>query len=205
MSIWNRLFGGGASTPENPFEPMDLSETRTRAGHAEPAVAYVDPQMRLPGLQTLAETAPTDPVMLAALGGAQLALGEFDEGLATWNRALFHEKDRERVLRANRVKGTTLDLYLNHPDKGVEHYQACLDIDPHWIPARVLMAELALRRGDERELERLLKSFLKQGAKGALADVEAALHEHDHEAATTAIQVANMVELLQCIRAVTGD
>ena len=207
MAFFKWLFGSGGDgdgVPECPFVPLGSDEVARRAAWLQEWIGGIDPFVQFASVQAHAASNPTDPIALHALGAAQVALGDYQESLDTWYQAIFHDKDTPRLVLANRIKGTVLDLYLDDPEKAQQHYTTCQLLDPNWPEVKVYQAEMAYRAGNHKEVKRLLAAVTAFGLPGPLGEAEAALHAEDHEGAVEALQVANWITLMQCMRAIAS-
>lgn len=94
------------------------------------------------------------PNHVGALKGMALILEDREDWgnlLNIYNNVIYHATEAEDVTDAYLTKGRILDRHMKRQDKAGQHYQRCLDFDPHQPLALLRLAELALRRDAFRE------------------------------------------------------
>jgi len=202
MALWSKLFGGKQTPPTpqpNQLGRIPAAQLQRRAVLEEPAYDF-DVAERTRAVQATVQDNETDANAQAALAAGLTLAGDLDGALKAWNFAIFHASDTVLVRRCYLVKGTSLDLDLNRPEKAHQHYQASLKLDPRAAPVRVYLAEMALRSGDSRAFHRLLGELEGQELPSVLLDALAAMHGQDHGTAFEAIQLHHHMEHLKLLR-----
>ena len=104
------------------------------------------------------------PNHVGALKGMALILEDREDWgnlLNIYNNVIYHANEAEDVTDAYMTKGRILDRHMNRQDKAAQHYQRCLDFDPHQPLALLRLAELALRRDAYREAGELAERALQ--------------------------------------------
>lgn len=150
-------------------------------------------------LEHAREDAATDPLILGELAWIYERLGMWASLLETLEAHARSTRDRTELLLLFSEAGKIADEKLNDPERAVQLYGSCVEVDLHYAPALVALGKLYHRLGKHRELARTYEVQIAAAADPLQkVNLLFKLAEHLHERMNDANgAIARLEELLR--------